>query len=945
MDKPNTVKSIRFRYIIGLSAIAILITTSFMTMHRVVSQQRDFSAIVNLAGHQAGLSNRIAYFASLMATTDIESEFNMARSQVGRTIHKMRNAHEMLINGDPEKNIPKVTNDNLDTIYYDPMVGLDQALHNFLERATKVYESDMESLHAGSAAFLFLTTYGPHVLEPMLEAAVDEYQKIGREAILKIERFELFIWVATLITLVLEAFFIFYPLERHIRNTLNSLHGSIIELTNMSKRLEAAQKIALVGDWELDTRRDQLTWSAQVYEICGVSPANFVPDPDNSLALIHPEDQPTVKKALKRCVDQKKSTKMEYRIILPDGQERLIYQQAEVKQQDEEFPTRVQGIMQDITERKELSARLEKLSEHIPGFIFQLLLDSHGTISFSYVSKGVYATCGIEREHLIEDSTTLTSLFPHEDLTRLFGSLTLSGEQLTTWHESYRLNHPEKGEIWLEGQASPEKLPNNSILWHGYIMDITDRKLSEKQIKKLALYDPLTGLANRRLLKDRLQHAIATSCRNNNYGAVILLDMDNFKSLNDTKGHNVGDSLLVEVAGRLHACVRETDTVARLGGDEFVVILEWLGSNEEEGCKKALAVTEKIRVALNRVYVLGEDQHKHHASASIGVAMFQGNQNSEGELLKRADLAMYEAKDFGRNKACLYSEKRQSVIKQRAKMAADLQRALNNEEFSLFFQPQVTSNGALCGAEALLRWFPEGGKPISPAEFIPVAESTNFIQPLGEWVLKRTCQHLLELSRYTLPDNFAVAVNISARQFSDNNFIDKVRDALTQSGLPTHFLKLELTESCLVQDMERGRNILSEFRNMGLRIELDDFGTGYSSLTSLSKLPLNTLKIDRSLIHALGDDEQGKAIVRAVIAMAKTMSLDTIAEGVETMAQSEFLRKEGCDMLQGFLIAKPMPFKNFLQYLESSQKSFAMAKSATAHANLLEKLSPKLLEK
>jgi len=248
MDQPNTVRSIRFRYIIGLSAIAILITTSFITMQKVVSEQRDFSSIVNLAGHQAGLSNRIAYFASLMATTDMESEFNMARSQVGRTIHKMKNAHEILMNGDPESNIPMITNANLETIYNDPMVGLDRALNSFLERASIVYESDMESLHPGSAAFLFLTTYGPHVLEPMLDAAVDEYQKIGREAILKIERFELGIWIATIITLVLEALFIFYPLEQQIRKTLGSLHKSIWQLTAMRQRLVAAQKIALVGN-------------------------------------------------------------------------------------------------------------------------------------------------------------------------------------------------------------------------------------------------------------------------------------------------------------------------------------------------------------------------------------------------------------------------------------------------------------------------------------------------------------------------------------------------------------------------------------------------------------------------------------------------------------------------------------------------------------------------
>ncbi|MEE4242505.1 MAG: EAL domain-containing protein [Desulfopila sp.] len=917
MGKLKRVNGIRLRYVLGLSVIAILITASFITMQKVVSDQRDFSSLVNLAGHQAGLSNRIAYFSSLMATTADEAEFEMARAQVGRTINKMKAAHTILRNGDPEKGIPLVTNDNLITIYEDPMVGLDNALLSFLERAQTLYDTAISDLHTGSAAYIYLTTYGPHVLEPMLDAAVEEYGNIGREAILRIERLEAAIWLATIITLILEVCFIFVPLEHHIHRSFASLQSSITALTNTRQRLLAAQKLALVGDWELVVDEGRLTWSDQVYEICGVSPENFTVSLDSAMELIHPEDRALVRTTLQRSTIKKKPLQMEYRIVRPDGNVRLVYQQAEVYTKETDNAVMISGIIQDITERKELSARLEKLSEHIPGFLFQYHLSPEGSIRFPFVSQGIENTCGIKREQLDADPETMFNLVHIDDRLKLRQPFLMPGEVQQDWHDKYRFIHPHTGEIWLEGHASAERLNDGSMLWYGYIWDITESKRSEDRIKQLALYDPLTGLANRRLLKDRILHAIATSRRNSNYGAVIMLDLDNFKTLNDTKGHNVGDALLVEVAARLQGCVRETDTIARLGGDEFVVILEWLGKTEETSRRKALDVAEKIRVALSRTYVLEAGSHVHHASASIGVTLFQDNRLSEGELLKRADVAMYEAKDYGRNRVCLYNEERQSVINRRTAMASAMQQALENDEFSLFFQPQISADGSICGAEALLRWFPPGKEPVMPGDFIPVAEDTNFIQPLGEWVLQEACRCISALDGFVLPDSFAIAVNISARQFSEECFVDKVRSLISENAVNVRRLKFELTESCLVQDLDRGHVILSALREMGIHMELDDFGTGYSSLHALNNLPLSTLKIDGSLIHGLEEEPRGKAIVRAAIAMAKAMALNIVAECVETEQQKDFLIEEGCDMLQGFLFARPMSFADFERYLRT----------------------------
>lgn len=796
MNSFKTIKHIRIRYILGLSAIGLLVTASFITMNNVISKQRGFSSLVNLAGHQSGLVNRIAYFSSLMVTTVDETEFNMARAQLGKTIHKMRDAHHILRHGDREKGIPKVTNDQLKTIYDDPSVGLDLALSRFLNYADDIYLSTHDVLNPKFFSYIYLTTYGPHVLEPMLDAAVDEYQKIGKAAILKIERLETMIWVATILVLFLEAGLIFYPLERHVRSTIDSLQTSVKSLTRIRERLTAAQKLARVGDWEYRFSDRRLIWSEQTYDICGVDRKQFDVTEDNAIQLVHPDDRDAVKTALKGIVDRLQSATMEYRIICPNGQERMIFQQVAVRKHD--------------------------------------------------------------------------------------GRRVLSGT----------------------------------------VQDITDRKQSENQIKQLALYDALTGLVNRRLLGDRLGQAIAASRRSRKYGAVLMLDLDNFKTLNDTSGHDIGDALLIEVARRLNACIRQTDTAARLGGDEFVVLLEWLDRHHDASLKLALDVAEKIRMSLNRPYVLGHKSHLCHSSASIGAVIFKGDVHTASELLKRADVAMYEAKDLGRNRVCLFSKERQAIVNRTTTMAYDLKKALDSEEFTLYLQPQVMRTGRICSAEALLRWIPAGKQPVSPGVFIPIAEETGLILPLGEWVLKNACQHVVKLLEcQNLPSGFTLAVNISARQFSDDQFLEKVKDIISGSGIDPRRLKFELTETCLLHDLDKGRATLESLQQMGIHIELDDFGTGYSSLNLLKNLPINTLKIDRSLIHGIETGSQGRTLVRAAIAMARAMSMTVIAEGVETQRQESFLVEEGCDIMQGFRYARPMPLSEFTACLEDNTRS------------------------
>jgi diguanylate cyclase (GGDEF)-like protein/PAS domain S-box-containing protein len=912
---------LRLRYVFGLSAIAILVTTSFFTMHYFISKQRDFSQLINLAGHQAGLTNRIAYFASLMVTTDDETEFNQARSQVGLTIHKMQAAHKALREGDSEARIPKVTNETLETIYKDPMMGLDSALQRFLERARQVYETDMDNLSTGSIDYIDLVNYGPHVLDPLLDAAVDEYERIGRAAIVKIERFELIVWMAALAALLLEAFFIFRPLEKQVRQALNSLQVSVTKLTNTHQRLVEAQRLALVGDWEMDVASGMLSCSDQIYEIVGRPMGSVEMNRENILEFIHPEDKNIVKNQFKALAQNPEALNMEFRLIRPDGSERLVYQQTTSAMGNDGSVVKISGTIHDITERKELSNRLDKLSRHIPGFIFQYKRDKNKTGCMPYVSRGVQQTWGVSSDVLQEDARALSALIHEEDLQKVMDSIDASAISFRTWKAQFRVRHPEKGEIWLEGHATPEQMMDGGTLWYGYIWDITERRQAENRIRRLAHYDALTGLANRRMLMDRLAHAVALSGRKKDYGAVLMLDLDNFKSLNDTKGHDTGDALLMEVGRRLGNCVRETDTVARLGGDEFVVLLECLGSDETAGNDKAMAVAEKIKSELNRPYIIGDDQHVHHTSASVGVALFHGRDRDESEVLKHADVAMYEAKDLGRNRICFYSKARQTIVDTISAMALDMKTGLDNDEFCLYFQPQVSKTGVLCGAEALLRWLPRDKPPVSPKSFIPVAESTGLIQPLGEWVLKQACTVVMDLEKYQLPKNFALAVNISALQFAEENFIKNVKKVFHETGANPLRFKFELTETSLVQDMNRAKRIMKELRSMGLQVELDDFGTGYSSLNSIKNLPLTALKLDASLIRGIEKDESSRAIVRAALAMARAMSLQTIAEGVETRSQMDYLVTENCDMIQGYLFAKPMPYEDFISYFDRKLKT------------------------
>ncbi|HEX5341623.1 MAG TPA: EAL domain-containing protein [Duganella sp.] len=480
----------------------------------------------------------------------------------------------------------------------------------------------------------------------------------------------------------------------------------------------------------------------------------------------------------------------------------------------------------------------------------------------------------------------------------------VDGPYYRAYHKAVETNQPVSFEehyapldLWTEIRAYPSE-EGLTI----YFRDISERKAHEAEIHRMAFYDKLTGLPNRQLLLDRLEHALALGQRTGRPGAVLFIDLDHFKSINDTRGHDKGDILLQQVADRLDTTVRSCDTVARFGGDEFVVLLEDLGTD-------AAAVARDIAFKLLQAFhaPFNVDGAEHYSTPSIGVALFGRGRLGIDEVLKRADLAMYQAKAAGRNSVSFFDPAMEARVSARAALEADMRRALANQEFELHYQPLASTDGRLSGVEALVRWRHPLRGMVPPTEFIPVAEDTNMILHLGCWVMMEACRVLARWAGDERTAQLDMSVNVSAVQFHRPDFVEQVLAVLEKTGARPDRLRLELTESLLLSDVEGTIQKMQRLREVGVRFALDDFGTGYSSLSYLHRLPLSQLKIDRSFIWDALKEGHGAAIVRMIVALGKTLDMSVLAEGVETPEQLAFVIAEGCHYYQGYLYSKPLP--------------------------------------
>jgi diguanylate cyclase (GGDEF)-like protein/PAS domain S-box-containing protein len=570
-------------------------------------------------------------------------------------------------------------------------------------------------------------------------------------------------------------------------------------------------------------------------------------------------------------------------------------------------------IVHDVTARKKAQEAL-RVSEERYRIAFQTSLDA---IAISRVSDGMYVevnnaffkTMGYDREQVI--GRTAEDLKIWVDPRDQQHVLEMLSQQSSCRDVEVQLRRQCGEAFWVHMSASLIELDGVSCLLT-VLRDVSHAKVAEQEIKKLAFYDPLTGLSNRRLLFERLQQTRASGPRKNRKRALLHVDLDDFKTLNDTLGHQTGDLMLQEVALRLTSCLREADTVARIGGDEFVVMLENLSEIPDDAAAQARAVAEKILAVVDQPYLLAGQECR--STSCIGITIFGNNQESSNEALQQADIAMHQAKAAGRNSMHFFVPALQTAVNARASMELALRQAISGNQFLLYYQPQV-DRGRLIGAEALVRWNHPKRGIVPPNEFIPLAEETGLILPLGNWVLKTACAQIATWAKRSNTAPITVAVNISAYQFRQPNFVEQVLTALEISGANPQNLKLELTESILVNNIEDVIAKMTDLKRHGLRFSVDDFGTGYSSLTYLKRLPLDQLKIDRSFIRDILMDVGSGAIAQSIISLSKAMGFSVIAEGVETEEQRQFLARLGCHSFQGFLFSRPLPMEEFQMLL------------------------------
>ena len=685
------------------------------------------------------------------------------------------------------------------------------------------------------------------------------------------------------------------------------------------ERFRALFNQASVGVALLDTSTGRFLRTNQRYgEIVGYTAEEL--EKLNVRAITHPDD--LEEDALNRA-QLRNGEVPEYRL-----EKRYIHKQGHVVWVDLTVsPMWITGagadhhiaVVHDITSRKRMEETLRTNEHRLRGILQRLpmgvcLVQSDGRISFR--NRQFVQICGYGEADAPDTNTWWARAYPDP----------VERESVRQrWRDASARAAASDGVITGmeftilcgDGQVRAVEVAGVQVE-EGHLVtmqDLSERKAAEEAINQLAYYDPLTRLPNRRLLMDRLQQALATSARHGSTGALLLLDLDNFKTLNETRGHDSGDNLLLQVAHRLRGCVHEDDTVARQGGDEFVVVLEDLGDDAQEAAARSEDVGQRILATLREPYVL--NGATHHSSLSMGVTLFSGMRETVDELLKRADLALYQAKDAGRDTLRFYDPQMQASVTARAALERDMRVGLAEGQFELYYQPQI-DQGRITGAEALLRWRHPRDGFVSPAQFIPLAEETGLILPLGEWVLRAACAQLARWSAHPELAALGMAVNVSPRQFHQDNFVAQVLAALASTGVEGRQLKLEMTEGLLLQDVEDTIDKMGKLRDYGVGFSLDDFGTGYSSLAYLKRLPLDQLKIDQSFVRDVLTDPNDAAIARTVVALGTSLGLRVIAEGVETEAQREFLERHQCHAWQGYLFSPPVPVAEFEALVRST---------------------------
>jgi diguanylate cyclase (GGDEF)-like protein/PAS domain S-box-containing protein len=690
------------------------------------------------------------------------------------------------------------------------------------------------------------------------------------------------------------------------------LHGTLQDVTEQraaeaalrltEMRYREAQRLAKIGNWEWDLTTNTSWWSDELYRILEENPNTYAATFDNFLAKVHPEDRETLIEGQKRIAPGADAyAPTESRLVFADGREKRIEQLVQARVDGQGKPIAIVGSVHDITERRALEGKLRESEARYSSTVELAAVGiAHVAVDgrFIWFNKRFHEMLGYDHDELLERTIKDVS---HPD------DAHLSDRDRSRMHEGAiasltvekRYVRKDGATIWVRITGAPRRGTDGSLLYDVSIVeDITVRKTAEDKVQYLATHDELTGLPNRALFGELLQHAIDAAKRHDRKCAVLFIDLDRFKIVNDSLGHEAGDLLLKEVAERLRRCIRESDVVGRLGGDEFVVLL-----SEMQEIEAAAETAKRVLASLHAPITIM--QHECRVTGSIGIASYPNDAHDAAMLLKHADMAMYLAKDEGKNNFQFYSADMAPMSVEHLELEVRLANALQRGEFSLQYQPRVDiATGEIRGTEALLRWWNPDLGTMSPAQFIPLAEDTGLIVAIGKWVLRTACEQNMAWQKRGLPA-VVMSVNLSPRQFKDAELLSDITEILAESGMAPELLELEITESMIMQHVDIAAEKAAAMKQLGIRLAIDDFGTGYSSLSQLKRFPIDTLKIDRAFVRDIPESADDTAITKAVVSLGKALGVRVVAEGVETAAQHQFLRDNGCDEMQGFFFSKP----------------------------------------
>jgi len=692
-------------------------------------------------------------------------------------------------------------------------------------------------------------------------------------------------------------------LAHEVNRMLDKRTNAEARLRHGEPDLIDAQRIAGIGSWQWDLKTDVVAFSPDLYRLLGMDSTRRALNRADLVRCFVAESEARLKAGLDRAVLTGEPCALDIEALHPDGTRRWMVAHCEARRNVDGRVSGLIGTMQDITERKRTEAALHvieeqfnQLARHIPQMFWITGVAQRDVI---YLSPAFEQITGYSIESAKASSRVLVEMVHPDDRRRVQTARKHAASG--GYDEIFRLvRRDDRSVRWVHDRAFPIRDTKGEVYRvAGIVEDITERKQAEERVLHLAHYDSLTGLPNRVLFQDRLKQTLVQAHRNQKIVGVLFMDLDGFKTINDTLGHAYGDKLLQLASNRLTQCVRGGDTVARFGGDEFALILSDLAAGQD-----AALVAQKLLDAIAAPFVL--DANETYVTASVGITLYPVDSDGISALIKNADAAMYGAKAAGRNNYQFYTAEMNRSAQKKMFLETGLRRALEREEFVLHYQPKIdVLTGRTTGLEALLRWQSSSAGLVSPDEFISLLEETGLIMTVGSWVVRAACLQISEWQRAGVP-MVPVAINISGRQFQQPGLDNLISSTLKAFNVDPCWLEIEITESSLMHKPVDAIAVLENLRALGIRISVDDFGTGYSSLSYLKRFPLNALKIDRSFVRDITVDADDAAITRAVLTLAHSLNLKVIAEGVETEEQLAFLHANHCDEAQGYLFSKPL---------------------------------------